>query len=449
MFERLQALPRSWFSRHEQGDVLLRLFSDVSTVQQGLSQTLRDGLFQIVSLVVSAVVLVVLSPLLAVVVLVGAPAIALVYRSMASGAQKRSIAVQEETAGALSVAAENYGAQQVVKAFGLAAREVARFRQASGRLFDRQVKLQLFGGPFGLSVNMIVTALQVLVLGLGSWLVLHGHLSIGGLVAFMSLMGQVIAPTTTLAGIGQQVQAATGALVRVNEVLDAAPEVEQADAAKALAPLASSIVLKGVSFSYTPERRTLEGVDVEVRAGQRVAFVGPTGAGKSSVLQLIMRFYDPDEGAVLFDGVDVRQVSLASLRAQIGAVFQETFLFNATVRENIALGRPGASAAEVEAAAQAAEVAGFIESLPRGYDTLVGERGGRLSGGQAQRLSIARALFRDPRVLLLDEATSALDPRTERLISATLEESRGGQDDHRCHPQARLCDGLRPHLRHF
>jgi ABC-type multidrug transport system ATPase subunit len=152
-----------------------------------------------------------------------------------------------------------------------------------------------------------------------------------------------------------------------------------------------------------------------------VAFVGPTGAGKSSILQLVMRFYDVDEGAVLFDGHDVRQVTLASLRGQLGVVFQDTFLFDTTIRENIAMGRPGASDDEIEAAARAAELHDFVQTLPRGYSTLVGERGGRLSGGQRQRLAIARALLRQPRVLLLDEATSALDPRTERLISDTLE----------------------------
>ena len=158
-----------------------------------------------------------------------------------------------------------------------------------------------------------------------------------------------------------------------------------------------------------------------ITAGQRVAFVGPTGAGKSSVLQLLMRFYDPDEGGVFFDGVDIRDATVESLRRQLGVVFQETFLFNSTIAENIGLGNPNATDAQIQEAAKAAELHDFVTSLPRGYETLVGERGGRLSGGQRQRLSIARALLRDPRVLVLDEATSALDPRTERMIADTLE----------------------------
>jgi ABC-type multidrug transport system fused ATPase/permease subunit len=427
MFSKMQHLSQGWYNRHQQGDVLSRVFSDVSMLEQGLSQTLRNGLVQILTLIVSATVLLILDVWLALIVLAGAPVIAVIYKAMAKGAQKRSIAVQEETGSVLNVASENYGAQSVVKAFGLQLREIGRFRQSSDRLFDRQVKLQLFGGLFSLSVQMVVTGLQVFILGLGAWLILHGHLTIGGLVAFMSLMGQTLAPVTVLTGIGQQIQASTGALVRINEVLDADPEVDEAPDATTLAPLAKTIELRDVGFSYTAERVTLDHIDVKITAGQRVAFVGPTGAGKSSVLQLLMRFYDPDQGAVLFDGVDLRQATVESLRAQLGVVFQETFLFNATIRENIALGNPGASDAEIEAAARAAELHDFVMGLPRGYETLVGERGGRLSGGQRQRLSIARALLRDPRVLLLDEATSALDPRTERMISDTLERVGAGR----------------------
>ena len=421
MFAKMQHLSQGWYATHEQGDVLSRVFSDVGLLEQGLSQTLREGLFQVLSLVVSSVVLFLLNPWLALVVMGGAPVIALVYKAMAKGAQARSLAVQEETGSVLVVASENYGAQGLVKAFALQAREIGRFKQASDRLFDREVKLQLFGGLFGLSVNMIVTALRVFILGLGAWLILHGHLTVGGLVAFIGLMGEVLSPVTMLTGIGQQIQSATGALVRINEILGAPPEVEQDDGAPVLPPLAHEIRLDDVGFSYTSERRTLDGISATIKAGERVAFVGPTGAGKSSVLQLLMRFYDPDEGAVRFDGQDIRHADLAGYRQQLGVVFQESFLFNATIADNIAMGRPGASEADIEAAARAAELHDFVVSLPRGYNTLVGERGGRLSGGQRQRLAIARALLRDPRVLLLDEATSALDPRTERLIADTLE----------------------------
>ena len=427
MFGRMQAQSTGWFSRHQQGDVLSRLISDVASLETGVSETVREGFFQILSLVVASVVLLTLNPLLGVIVLAGAPVVALVYKAMSGGARKRSIAVQERMGGLVATATENFSAQGVVKAFALEAREQARFGRACDRLFDSQLRLQLFGGLFGLSVNGIVTFLRLTVIGLGAWLVLQGELTVGGLVAFLGLMGEVLSPVTALTGIGQEIQAATGALERVNEVLEAVPDIDDAPDAVALPPLRKEIRLEGVGFSYSSERRTLDGLDVVIPAGSRVAFVGPTGAGKSSVLQLLMRFADPDEGAVRFDGRDIRTATLASLRGQLGVVFQESFLFDATIRENIAMGKPNASDEEVEAAARAAELHEFITELPRGYDTLVGERGGRLSGGQRQRLAIARALLRDPAVLILDEATSALDPRTERLIASTLERVGAGR----------------------
>lgn len=427
MFGRMQSQSTGWFGRHQQGDVLSRLVSDVASLESGLSETVREGFFQVLSLVVASIVLLTLNPLLGAVVLAGAPVVALVYKAMSGGARKRSIAVQERMGGLVAAATENFSAQGVVKAFGLEARERARFGRACDRLFDSQLRLQLFGGLFGLSVNGIVTFLRLAVLGLGSWLILQGDLTIGGLVAFLGLMGEVLSPVTALTGIGQEIQAATGALERVNEVLDAVPDIDDSPDAVPLPPLQREIRLDGVGFSYSQERRTLDGLDLVIPAGSRVAFVGPTGAGKSSVLQLIMRFADADEGAVCFDGRDIRTGTLASLRGQLGVVFQESFLFDATIRDNIGMGKPNATDAEIEAAARAAELHEFITDLPRGYDTLVGERGGRLSGGQRQRLAIARALLRDPAVLILDEATSALDPRTERLIAATLERVGAGR----------------------
>jgi ABC-type multidrug transport system fused ATPase/permease subunit len=420
MFGKLQALSVGWFGRQQQGDVVSRLFSDVAILEGGLSQTLREGAFQFVSLVVSSVVLFMLNPLLAVIVLLGAPLVGLVYRGMATGAEARSQAVQERTGALYSLATENFGAQGVVKAFALEGREKARFGRGADRLFKSQVRLQLFGGLFGLSVNMIVTILRLVVLGLGAWLILEGRFTIGGLVAFVSLMGEVLAPVTVLTTIGQQVQASTGALTRINEVLESAPDIADEPDAISLPPVSREIRLSNVSFSYTPERRTLEGIDGVISAGSRVAFVGPTGAGKSSVLSLLMRFVEPEEGAVLFDGTDIRKGTLTSLRGQLGVVFQETFLFDTTIRENIALGKPGATDAEIEEAARSAELHDFVVTLPRGYDSPTGERGSRLSGGQRQRLAIARALIRNPAVLVLDEATSALDPRTERMIATTL-----------------------------
>jgi ATP-binding cassette subfamily B protein len=420
MFDRIQTLHEGWFNDRDQSDVLARMFSDVAVVESGLSQALRAGLFQIITLVAMGFVVLRLNLLLGGIVLVSAPLVALIYRLMGEGAQKRSLSVQESSNSLLGVTAENYLAQPVVKAFGLQAHEQQRFSGASGRLFAREYRLALFGGWFGLSVNAVVTVLRLSVLGLGAWLILHHHMTIGALVAFLSVMAQVISPVTALTTMGQALQQCTGALVRVNEILNAEPDIVDPPNPGSLSPLSHQIELRAVSFAYTPERQILDSIDLTVPAGARFAFVGPSGAGKSSILGLLQRNYDPDAGAVLFDDRDLRSVSLASVRAQIGVVFQDVFLFDSTIRENIALGSVGATDAEVVAAAEQAGVSEFAGSLPRGLDTMVGERGGRLSGGQRQRVAIARALVRNPRILILDEATSALDPRTERQIADTL-----------------------------
>ena len=433
IFDRVQVLPSAWFRDHPQGDVLSRLFNDVGAVQNGLSQAIGQGVYQVLSLAVSTAIMLSIDVWLGLVVLVAAPLVGVVYRKMSAGAQRRSIAVQENSSALLSIAAENYRANPVVKMFGLAGRERTRFAQQGDRMFRAGRRLTLWGGLFGLSVNLIVTVLRLVVLGLGAWLILRGHFTVGGLVAFLSIMGDVLSPVTVLVTLSQDVQASMGSLVRINEVIDAAAEAAESDGATDVAtgdvgvpPITGEIRLEHLGLSYTPERRALDDLDVCIRAGTRVAFVGPSGSGKSTVLRVLMRLYEPDEGAVLVDGVDIRSIGLSAWRDQLGVVFQDSFLFDASVRENIALGRRGASDAEIEAAAAAAEVDAFLPSLARGWDTLVGEGGGNLSGGQRQRVAIARALVRNPRLLLLDEATSALDPGTERQINETIERvSRG------------------------
>ncbi|CAB4550324.1 MAG: ATP-binding cassette domain-containing protein [Actinobacteria bacterium] len=427
MFERMQDLDAGWYARHDQGDVLSRFFSDVDAVETGLSTLLRDGLFQIITLAVSLAICFTLDWRLALVTAFGAPLIAFVYRRMRNGAMRRSMAMQQESGGLMSIAAESFQAQQVVKAFSLRAREVARFDAAAGRLFDSEMRMSLFGGWFTLSVQSVVTLLRLATMGLGAWLILEGELTLGAFVAFLGVMGQVLEPVAGLTTLGQQLQHSMGALARVQEVMDALPEVRDVSDARPLSPLRSELRLQGVTFGYTPEHQVLRGVDLVVRAGTRTAIVGPSGSGKSSILQLLLRAYDPDGGSVTWDGHDIAHARLDDLRRHTGVVFQDNFAFDDTIRENIRLGRPGATDAEIEQAARAAEFHDVVLGLPLGYDTVVGERGSLLSGGQRQRLAIARALLRDPSLLVLDEATSALDPRTERLISATLDRAAQGR----------------------
>lgn len=420
MFDRVQRLSSNSLSHYQQGELLSRMFQDVGQLQSGLSEMINTGIFQFVSLLVSGAIMLSVNVWLGLLVMVIAPVVAVVYRVMGAGAQVRSVALQEAHAGVLGVAAENYQAGPVIKLFRLEERESRRFGDAMGKLVASTQRMALFNGYFGLSVNFIVTLLQLTVLGLGAWLIFEGRFTIGGLVAFLSVMSEFISPVTSLTTLGQTMQESMGSLKRIEEVANAAVE-PAGDDLGALAPLAQSIELRNLSFSYTPERRTLDGLNVTIPAGTRTAFVGPSGSGKSTVLQVLMRLIEPDEGSLLLDGVDVRERSLVSLRSQIGVVFQDPFLFDISLAANIGLGADNPTEAQVAAAAEAAEISSFTDQLPDGIHSLVGEGGSFLSGGQRQRAAIARALVGDPRLLILDEATSALDPATERAINQTID----------------------------
>jgi ATP-binding cassette subfamily B protein len=316
---------------------------------------------------------------------------------------------------------ENIASQQVVKALGLQKHSLAGFDDSNRQLSRSVLRVSFFGALVERSAGIGIMLLQVAVLGTGAWMASRGHLSVGTLAAFQSLfLNLSFSLSYTTQYVPTLVQA-TGGMQRIEELLAEAPRVTDAPDAAALAPLAREIRLDNVTFGYTAEQVNLKDVSLVIAAGTSVAFVGASGSGKSTILNLIMRLYDPQQGKVRFDGRDLAGVAQDSLRAQMSVVFQESFLFNTSVAENIRMGKLGATMAEIEQAARAAEIHEHIMRLPQGYDTPVGERGGRLSGGQRQRIAIARAILRNPRVLLLDEATSALDPGTEAAINATLE----------------------------
>jgi ATP-binding cassette subfamily B protein len=268
---------------------------------------------------------------------------------------------------------------------------------------------------------------NVLLISGGSYLAFHGSLSIGSLVSFNALFIMVSSSVMGLTAVTPTLLQATGGMQRVRELLDEPPSVVELPGARPLPKLSSGIRFEDVTFGYTPEQINLVNVTMNLPSGARTAFVGHSGCGKSTNLNLIMRFYDPRAGRVTFDGVDLRSALLDSLYDQVGIVFQESFLFNTSIRENIRLGKSGATDAEVEAAARAAELHDIILQMREGYETIVGERGGRLSGGQRQRVAIARALVRNPSLIILDEATSALDPGTEAAINDTLDRVSAGR----------------------
>ena len=427
VFDHLQRLPHSFYARANVGDLMSRLTNDLQFVSQAMTQVLNIGFFTVVTMVIAAGSLAALNLKLGLAVIVVIPVFYAIYRVLGARLSKVSYEWLRRTGEAASLTQETLSAHAVIKAYSLEGRSSAAYHARLTRVLSsalRMVRLTSFyqgGGELATSLA------ELLVLGFGGYLVLHDQLTLGVLVAFIGILPTLLTPLTQGSEIGQIVQEASGALARVLDVLDEPVAVADVAGAEPLPPIAGNVRFDGVTFGYEGDRPVLRDFELEIPANSNVAIVGASGSGKSTIVNLLMRFWDPQEGRVVVDGHDIRLVTLASLRSQCGLVFQDTFVFNTTARENIAIGRSGASDAEVEVAARGARLDQYLEALPDGYETMLGERGVRMSGGQRQRLAIARVLVRDPRIMILDEATSALDPETEAGIVATLDEAAKGR----------------------
>ena len=420
--EMLGALSRLDGARQDEihtGQLVSRSISDINMIQ-GLLSFLPITIGSALLFVVSIVIMLSLSPLLTVVALAVAPALWVIALRSRRKLFPASWHAQQQAGEVAAIVDETVGGVRVVKGFGQEDQELERMEGASTHLYASRVRLARMMARFNPALEAVPTLGQVGVLALGGWLAIQGSITLGTFLAFSSYLALMSGPVrmlTALITIGQEARAS---VIRVLEVIDSRPVITDKPGAAPLPADATGIEFDDVRFGYVPSEPVLRGLSLRVSPGETVAVVGTSGSGKSTISLLLPRFYDVSGGAVRVGGYDVRDVTQNSLRASIGLVMEDSFLFSDAVKANIAYGRPDATEEQILAAARAAEADEFIAELPQGYDTVIGEQGLTLSGGQRQRVALARALITDPRLLLLDDATSAIDPRLEAEIHATL-----------------------------
>jgi ATP-binding cassette subfamily B protein len=420
MFSHLQYQSLSFYSRSQAGDLLARFSGDVNVVAHALESAPGWAVIPLLDVLTHTALLFVIDWRLALVALAVCPIILLGPRFFSPRAALASADSRSQEGGVLSIIQESLAAQPTVKALTFQQPLIAQFEGQNRSLALSKRRVGFLSALVERSAGSGILLMQVIITGTGAMMVYRDQMSTGEFVAFQSLFVTLSYSLMYIAQYVPNLIDAAGGMSRVVEILDEPSEIQDLPQASTLPSFEQEIRFDDVCFGYGPDVLNLNHVDLLIRKGESVAFVGPSGSGKSTVVSLLMRFFDPQSGAVSFDGHDIRSVTQKSMRDNIAIVFQENFLFNISLRENIRLGLLSASDAEVEAAARGAEIHDFILTLPQGYDTPAGERGSRLSGGQRQRIGIARALLRDPPILILDEATSALDPVTEASINSTL-----------------------------
>jgi len=420
VFDRLVSLELDFYTRRRVGELISRLSSDVTQVRTMLTQTLTSLLSSVLSLIGAIAILFLLSPSLLIIILALAPALVIVAMVFARPLRRLSTKVQDAIAASTTTAEEALSGIRVVKSFGREGWERQRYDEDLRGVVGTATRLVTARGLFGAMMTLLGFGTLIVILWYTGRLVIEGSLTLGSLTSFL-LYGIAIGTSlSSIAGIYGQFQEGAGAVVRVFEIIDERPTIRDDPAALALTEVEGGITFEGVSFGYGAERAVLRDIDLDIAPGEVLAVVGPSGAGKTTLCNLIPRLWDVSEGRLLIDGHDVREVGLASLREAISLVPQEATVFGGSAAENIRYGRLEASHDELVAAARAANAHDFIEALPDGYDTVLGDRGTRLSGGQRQRVAIARAILKDAPILILDEATSSLDNESERLVQEAL-----------------------------
>ncbi|CAH1056239.1 ABC transporter ATP-binding protein [Paenibacillus pseudetheri] len=416
LFDKLNVLPLKFHDNHPQGDSISRFVNDMDAVSDGLLQGFSTLLTGIITIVGAIVLMLYISPLMTLVVLLSAPATFFVARFITMRSQKMFKEQAKILGGLNGYVEEMIGGQKVVTAYHYEERAMSQFEEQNETLYQTGVKSQFYGSLSNPTTRLVNNVTFSVIAMIGSVMVIRGHFTVGDLSSFLIFSNLFAKPFNEITGVITQLQSATASAQRIFAILDLTPEPADSKDALIMSTSQGTITFEKVSFAYNPERPLINDFSLEVKPGTRVAIVGQTGAGKTTLVNLLMRFYDVDRGSIKIDGVDIKTITRDSLRRNFGMVLQDTWLFGGTIRDNIAYGKPGATEEEVIAAAKAANAYSFIKRLPEGYDTKISGSGDNLSQGQKQLLTIARVMLVDPPMLILDEATSSIDTLTEVRI---------------------------------
>lgn len=433
LFRHMQRLSLGFYTKHESGDLMSRITNDSNTIQQAISFALIQVLSGALLIVWIGWVMLRTNFLYGLLSLAVVPLMALTTVWFSSQARKAFRSARKEIGNVNAELEEGISGVREVQAFSREEANIVSFRASNAANRDANVRAVTYTSALAPALEALGFVAIAIVAGVGGILMLRGQslggtaLSVGLIITYLAFVQRFNQPIQQISVLWTNIQSAIAGAERIFELLDTEPEIEERPGAKAMPPITGRVVLDNVTAEYNPDEQVLRGVSLTAEPGQTIAIVGPTGAGKTTLVNLIPRFYDVTGGSVTIDGVDVRDVTLHSLRSQIGVVLQDSFLFNDTIMNNIRFGRPAATDDEVLAAAKLARAHDFIERLPEGYATTLGERGGGLSQGQRQLLSIARAALANPNLLILDEATSSVDTRTERQIQSALDELLAGR----------------------
>jgi ATP-binding cassette, subfamily B, multidrug efflux pump len=417
---KLNHLPLSYIDRQPRGDLLSRVTNDIDNLSQSLQQTISQILTSLLTLLGVAIMMFTISPLLAVVALVTVPVSVWLMKFIGGKARPRFMAQWRHTGDLNAQAEEVFSGHAVVKSFGRQREAEERFRADNDQLYEASFAAQFMANLIQPAILFMGNVQYILIAVVGGLQISSGSLSIGGMQAMIQYARQFSQPLTHLASMAATFQSGIASLERVLELLDAEEQSPEQERTREPAPVRGRVVFEDVHFSYSPDKPLITGLDVVAEPGQTVAIVGPTGAGKTTLVNLIMRFYELDGGRITLDGRDIASFPRDELRAEIGMVLQDTWLFGGTIRENLRYGKPDATDDEIYDAARITYVDRFVRSLPDGYDTIINDEGDNISTGEKQLMTIARAFLDDPSILILDEATSSVDTRTEVLIQEAM-----------------------------